>query len=363
VVADAAAAPLLRWFRRSCRALPWRGPFPRDPYRVLVCEVMAQQTQVERAAEAYPEFLRRFPTLAALAAADTEEVVRAFAGLGYYRRARLLHDASRAIVARGAWPTSAAELARLPGVGPYTAAAVAAFAFAGAVPPVDGNVSRVTARVRALDLPLGSAALLRAGREWAAELYEQVRTPEVWEAVMELGATVCAPSSPRCGACPLRPVCAAAAAGSADAFPPPRPRRDRERQLWAAVWLEGPDRSVLLRRVEAGTLLRGLWLPPFATLAPGEDPAARARSLAREAGWRGALAAAGPVRHSITHRSITVLPFVGSGAVGRVGERSPNWSWQDPDAPAVPSSTLLGKLAAACRTAGAGSSAFDPEEE
>ena len=324
---------------------------------------MAQQTQVQRAAEVYPEFMRRFPTIAALAAADSDDVVRAFSGLGYYRRARLLHTASQAIVALGAWPVGATELARLPGVGPYTAAAVAAFAFAGAEPPVDGNVSRVTARVRALSLPLGSAALLRAGREWAGELYEQARTPEVWEAVMELGATVCAPSSPLCGACPLRRVCAAAAAGSADTFPPPRPRRDRERQLWATVWLEGPGRSVLLRRVENGTLLRGLWLPPFAALAPGEDPAACARSLAREAGWSGTLAQAHPVRHSITHRSITILPFVGAGEIGRVSEGSAAWSWQDPDHPAVPSSTLLGKLAATCRGWNAVSFAIDPEEE
>ncbi len=330
---------------------------------MLVSEVMAQQTQVQRAAEAYPEFLRRFPTLAALASADTEEVVRAFSGLGYYRRARLLHAAARAIVALGSWPTSADALAHLPGVGPYTAAAVAAFAFAGTVPPVDGNVSRVTARVRALHLPLGSAALLRAGREWAGQLYGHVRTPEVWEAVMELGATVCTPSSPRCGACPLRRVCAAAATESADAFPSPRSRRDRERQLWASVWLEGPGRSVLLRRVEDGTLLRGLWLPPFAVLAPGEDPAGRARALAREMGWRGLLVEAGPVRHSITHRSITILPFVGAGEVGRVSEGSAAWSWQDPDHPAVPSSTLLGKLAAACRGPSAVAFVTDPEEE
>ncbi|MDD5562242.1 MAG: NUDIX domain-containing protein [Thermoanaerobaculaceae bacterium] len=349
------AGTLIGWFRRGRRDLPWRGPIPRDPYSVVVSEVMAQQTQVQRAAAAYPAFLRRFPSIAALAAADVDEVVHAFAGLGYYRRARLLHQAARAIVARGAWPTTARELAMLPGFGAYTAAAVAALAFGGDEPPVDGNVARVTARVLALALPLGSPALLRAGRAFARDLHVGAPDPELFEALMELGATVCTPTSPRCDECPLLPRCAAAAAGAAEAFPLPRTHRRRERQRWAAVWLERPDRTVLLRRVDEGPLLAGLWLPPFAVLADREDPEAAARALARDAAWPVPLAPVAAVRHTITHRDIQVLPFVGSVAAARVGEDRAGWRWHDPDHPSVPSSTLLAKLAAACGRRRAGS--------
>jgi A/G-specific adenine glycosylase len=347
-VADRSGERLIEWFRRGRRELPWRGPFPRDPYSVLVSEVMAQQTQVRRAAAAYPEFMRRFPSLAVLAAADIEDVLHAFAGLGYYRRARLLHQAARAIAARGVWPTTAGELTLLPGFGPYTAAAVATLAFGGDEPPVDGNVARVTARVLALAFPLGSPRLLRAGRAFARELHAEAPTPELFEALMELGATVCTPASPRCGACPFAARCAAAAAGTAEAFPLPRARRRRERRRWAAVWLERPDRAVLLRRVDEGPLLVGLWLPPFTELADGEEPVAAARSLARDAGWPVGVAPAPAVRHSITHRDIVVLPFAGSVGLARVGENRDGWSWQDPGNPSVPSSTMLAKLAAAC---------------
>jgi A/G-specific adenine glycosylase len=309
---------------------------------------MAQQTQVQRAAAAYPLFMQRFPSVSALAAADVADVLHAFAGLGYYRRARLLHAAANAIVARGGWPTTVRELASLSGFGPYTAAAVAALAFGGDEPPVDGNVARVTARVLALALPLGSPALLRAGRAFARELHAEAPTPELFEALMELGATVCVPASPRCGACPLAARCAAAAAGTAAAFPLPRPRRSRERRRWVAVWLARPDRTVLLRRVDAGPLLIGLWLPPFAELADDEEPGAAARLLARNAGWPVRLAPAPAVRHAITHRDIVILPFAGTADLPRIGEDRPGWSWQDPGNPSVPSSTLLNKLAAAC---------------
>jgi A/G-specific adenine glycosylase len=352
-VPEKLAEPLLRWFSRGRRELPWRTGFPRDPYAVLVSEVMLQQTQVDRVAEAFPSFLRRFPSLEALAAAPEEDAVHAFSGLGYYRRARLLHASARAIVARGGWPRSAAELTVLPGFGPYTSAAVAAFAFAGGDPPVDGNVSRVTARLRALDLPMGSSALLAAGRELAAELHAETPTPEVWEALMELGATVCTPAAPRCGVCPLAGSCAALAAGTPLAYPGPRPARSRERQRWVAVWLQRQDGRVLLRRVDDGPLLAGLWLPPYAVLSEGTDPTSAARALAGEAGFAGTLSPAPAVRHGITHRDIRVLPYVATIPGNPVAEAMPGWSWQHPTAPALPTSSLLGKLAAACREVGA----------
>ena len=353
---------VLAWFREAGRPLPWRGPFPRDPYAVLVSEVMAQQTRVERVTAPYSRFMERFPSLEALAAAGVEEVLRAFSGLGYYRRARLLHEAARAIAAQGGWPASARELAGLPGFGPYTSAAVSAFALGGETPPVDGNVARVTARVLALPLELGSAALLREGARLARELYADVRTPEVWEALMELGATVCTPAQPRCGACPLAAGCAARRRGNQDAFPRPRPRRAREEHRWVAVWLQGADGRVLLREVARGRLLAGMWLPPIGELSDGADADDLARSLAAEAGFRGRLERARAVRHSITHRDIRVLPFVATLDARRVREPRDGWGWHDPRNPAVPASTLVAKLADACADAQRGLP-FAPETE
>ena len=318
---------------------------------MLVSEVMLQQTQVERVVEAYRRFMSRFPTLETLAAAQTEEVLHAFSGLGYYRRARLLHEAARAIAGRGAWPKSSRELEKLPGFGPYTSAAVAAFSFGGTEPPVDGNVARVTARLHALELPLGSPALLAAGRTLARTLHSQTGTPEVWEALMELGATVCTPVSPRCGSCPLSGDCAALAGGAPAGFPLPRPKRAREGQTWVALWLLRDDGRVLLRRVDDGGLLGGMWLPPFEMVPDGTDLPGAARALAHDAGYRVPLRPASPVRHGITHRDILVVPFAGRTCATRVAEPGPGWRWEDPCAPAVPTSTLLAKLAHACAPA------------
>jgi A/G-specific adenine glycosylase len=338
----------LRWFRAGRRDLPWRTPFPRDPYAVLVSEVMLQQTQVDRVIDFYIRFMERFPSLEELAAAPMEDAVHAFSGLGYYRRARLLHESARAIVALGSWPRDAEALARLPGFGPYTSAAVAGFAFGGSRPPVDGNVARVTARMRALRLPMGGAALFRAARELGASLYAESSTPEVWEALMELGATVCTPASPSCAACPLQASCAALAAGDSAAFPLPRPQRSREAHRWVALWVERADGRVLLRRVDDGPLLVGLWLPPLASLSDGVDPAEAAETLAREAGYSVPLRPAHVVSHGITHRDIRVFPFAARVSTFRVGEPQPGWSWQDPAAPTLPTSSLLAKLAGAC---------------
>jgi A/G-specific adenine glycosylase len=351
-VAARAGKRLLDWFRASRRDLPWRGRFPRDPYAVLVSEVMLQQTQVDRVLEAYRRFMRRFPTLEALAGAQVEEVLHAFSGLGYYRRATLLHQAAEAILARGSWPRTAAELAKLPGFGPYTSAAVAAFSFGGKEPPVDGNVARVTARLGAIELPLGSPALLAAGRELARTFHSQTATPEVWEALMELGATICTPASPRCESCPLADGCAALAGGAPTEFPLPRPRRAREGQTWVALWLARDDGRVLLRRVDDGDLLGGMWLPPFEMVSDGTEPSGAARALARDSGFRVPLHPAPSVRHGITHRDILVIPFTGRVGGTRVAEPMPGWRWEEPHTPAVPTSTLLAKLADACAPAG-----------
>ncbi len=339
---------LLDWFCRSRRALPWRSPFPRDPYRTLVAEVMLQQTQVERVVPAYLRFLARFPTVEALAAATEDEVMQAFSGLGYYRRARALLGAAQAVVSRGTWPTRSAELATLAGFGGYTSAAVAAFCFGGGDPPVDGNVARIAARTQALSMPLGSRALAARGEALAREVFKEAGSPEVWEALMELGATVCTPRAPRCEACPWASRCAGRATGRPEAFPLPRPRRAAEDHLWVALWIERDDGRVLLRRTEDGPLFRGLWLPPLAGVRPGHGAAESAGALARQVGVAGRPRPAGPVRHSITHRRITVAPFILAVDASSVREAAGGLVWQDPLAPTGGTSTLLGKLHAAC---------------
>jgi A/G-specific adenine glycosylase len=341
-----AALRLLDWFRAVRRDLPWRGPFPRDPYAVLVSEVMLQQTQVDRVIAGYAAFMRRFPTLAALAAACEDEVVEAFSGMGYYGRARRLSRAARALVERGGWPRSAVELAALPGLGIYTSRAVAAFAFAGSDPPVDGNLARIAARVRALPLPLGSAALASSAEALADELYGQAAEPDVFEALMELGATVCTPRAPSCASCPLHLSCDGV--NTPERYPLPRRQRQPEGETWVALWLVSPSGSVLLRRIEDGSLLGGLWLPPLAVIAAGDDPGAAATALARSLGHRDSVEAAAPVRHSITHRRIVVWPFAGSWRPRRVAENAVELRLFDPESPGAPTSSLLGKLRRAC---------------
>ncbi|HEX2374200.1 MAG TPA: A/G-specific adenine glycosylase [Actinomycetota bacterium] len=210
-------ARVLAWFASTGRDLPWRAT--RDPYRVLVAEVLAQQTQAARAAAAWPRFLERFPDERALAAAAPAEVLRAWQGLGYNRRALALRQTALAVQERGGWPGTVEELAALPGVGPYTARAVACFALGLRVAPVDTNVARVLARSLAGTDP---SELTPAARQ---RLADQALPPEeawAWSsALMDVGALHCRPR-PRCGGCPLEPTCRWRALGPA--APPPRPR-------------------------------------------------------------------------------------------------------------------------------------------
>jgi A/G-specific adenine glycosylase len=208
---------VLAWFAEAGRDLPWRAT--RDPYRVLVAEVLAQQTQAARAAAAWPRFLERFPDVATLAAAAPAEVLRAWQGLGYNRRALALHRTARAVQERGGWPDTVEELAALPGIGPYTARAVACFALEHRVAPVDTNVARVLARSLAGADP---AQLTPAARQRLADLAMPEGQPWAWSsALMDVGALHCRPR-PRCQGCPLAPSCRWRALGP-DA-PPPRPR-------------------------------------------------------------------------------------------------------------------------------------------
>lgn len=347
-VEQALASALVEWHRATRRVFPFRTPLPREPWAVLVSEVMAQQTQIDRVVPYWERFMARFPTVEALAAASEDDVLELWSGLGYYRRARSLQEAARVIVEHG-WPHTARELTTLPGIGPYTAAAVAAFCFGDSEPPVDGNVARVAARLRRLALPLGDRRLLAAGRELLVKLWQTRPAAEVFEAVMELGATLCSPSSPRCLLCPLRPACQAAHHGDQDRYPLPKPQRASENHRWVAIWVEREDGQVLLRRVQ-GPLLAGLWLPPLRNLAEGDIPREAAVALASEHGLAGRLLPCLPVEHGITHRRITVLPYL-MVAEPRAAELPPDLRWADPGAPGLATSTLLGKLMRACRSA------------
>src|SRR5215471_5321596 len=212
-------ADLLAWYDRHARVLPWRarrGEHP-DPYLVWLSEIMLQQTTVKAVAPYYLRFVAQFPSVAELAEADIEDVLKLWAGLGYYARARNLHACAKAVAARGAFPDCEEELLELPGIGAYTAAAIAAIAFDRKATPVDGNVERVVARLFAVEQELPNAK--SAIRKLAADLYPARRPGDFAQAMMDLGATLCTPKTPACGHCPFAGACAAHALGDAQAFP------------------------------------------------------------------------------------------------------------------------------------------------
>jgi A/G-specific adenine glycosylase len=336
---------LLEWFRDRARELPWRTEV-RDPYQVLVSELMLQQTQVDRVVPKFEAFVARFPTLADLAAAAEQKVLEAWSGLGYYRRARLLHWAAKSVIeAGGAFPRSAEALQALPGVGPYTAAAIASLAFGEAAPVLDGNTMRVGARVLALEQVPKTVTGQRELRRWISELMKSQPPGEVNEALMELGAVVCTPRSPDCGECPLATVCRARELGRQEAYPcqPESKGRAAEDQRWVATCCIDRDGRWLLRCIDEGPILRGLWLPPLVQAKEGDDPIALARAALPKLSGPGGRALP-PVKHSITYRRLTVVPvrFAPRG-VDLPGE---GWVWADLEALDRPTSSLLGKLAA-----------------
>ncbi len=336
-----AARSLVSWFRSDARALPWRT-VPRDPYHTLVSELMAQQTQLDRVVPRFEVFVARFPDLSALAAATEEEVLEAWSGLGYYRRARLLHRLAREVVGGGGeLPSSAADLERLPGIGPYTAAAVASMVFGEAVPSVDGNIGRVGARVLALAEDPRNKKGRAAVEEWVGLLLRYAPPGQVNEALMELGATICTPSRPGCDLCPLSAGCRARGEDDPTAYPPPRQSRETVDVRWVAVVIEDHDGHWLLRQVTAGPILKGLWLPPFTEIdaaRPLDDQVLELLPFDMTA----PVVFSKPIKHSITHRRIEVTPA--RVVIDHPVSVTKGWSWADPANPNLPISSLLGKL-------------------
>lgn len=262
---------LLAWYAVAARELPWRGES--DPYRIWVSEVMLQQTQVDTARPYYLRWLQRFPTVAALAAAPLDDVLALWQGLGYYRRARSLHAGAQAVVAQygGVLPTSAAGLKRLPGIGDYTAGAIASIAFGERVPAIDGNVNRVLARWLALeDDPRGAG---RGEVETLARALVPAASPGEWnQALMELGATLCRPQ-PACATCPVARWCAGLATGEPTRYPRSAARKPERERLHVAAAIRRDGALLLGRRPVAGRW-GGLWELPRVELASDADPVA-----------------------------------------------------------------------------------------
>jgi A/G-specific adenine glycosylase len=300
---------LLDWYDRERRELPWRakaGQKP-DPYGVWLSEIMLQQTTVRAVVPYYRRFLERWPSVTDLAAANLDDVLAAWAGLGYYSRARNLHKCAQAIVADygGRFPETEGGLQRLPGVGPYTAAAIAAIAYGEATLPVDGNIERVTARLFAVKEPLPGAKLQI--RRLAKLLTPTERAGDVAQALMDLGATVCTPKRPSCLMCPLESDCAARAEGLAAALPTRAEKPERPTRLGFAFLALREDASILLRRRPPAGLLGGMLEVPCTDWAETLPPAQEALRAAPVRGdwW----AVPGTVVHTFTHFKLEVMVY------------------------------------------------------
>jgi A/G-specific adenine glycosylase len=324
-------ARLLDWYDRHRRSMPWRAPAGRrtDPYRVWLSEIMLQQTTVATVGDYFRRFVERWPTVEALAAAPLDEVLSAWAGLGYYARARNLHSCAQTVAARyaGRFPEDEAELLALPGIGPYTAAAIRAIAFDHPASAVDGNVERVVARLYAVETALPAAKAELHAR--AAALVPKLRSGDYAQAMMDLGATVCTPRTPHCMICPLLSGCAGSQLNIAESLPRRAPKADKPTRRGLAFVLTRRDGAILLRRRPSKGLLGGMdevpssaWRTTHFDIAQALDEApVPARWTMRE----------GLVRHTFTHFHLELSVATAVSPTTRLGKLVPDSVWCDID--------------------------------
>nr|WP_040581335.1 A/G-specific adenine glycosylase [Methyloferula stellata] len=309
-MAAARIAPeLLAWYDRNRRILPWRalpGQRP-DAYAVWLSEIMLQQTTVAAVKAYFLAFLARWPAVGLLAAAPTEEIMKQWAGLGYYSRARNLHACAKAVASQhgGVFPDREETLLALPGIGPYTAAAIAAIAFDRRATVVDGNVERVIARLFAIEEPLpGAKSLIKTKADL---LTPDVRPGDYAQAMMDLGATICTPRSPACALCPLRPSCKAQALGKAETYPRKAPKPARPSRRGAAFFLRRADGAVLVRTRPPKGLLGGMTEIPGTQWSGDFDIAQALQEAPVLTSYR---KLAGTVEHVFTHFALTLSVFI-----------------------------------------------------
>ncbi|TAH68119.1 MAG: A/G-specific adenine glycosylase [Rhodopseudomonas palustris] len=320
------AARLLAWYDQNARVLPWRARpgAAADPYRVWLSEIMLQQTTVKTVGPYFAKFLARWPDVAALAAAPREEVLQMWAGLGYYSRARNLHACALAVVRDhgGAFPDDEAGLRQLPGIGPYTAAAIAAIAFGRHCMPVDGNIERVVTRLFAVEQPLPQAK--PQVQELALTLAGKGRAGDSAQAMMDLGATLCTPKKPSCVLCPLQPDCAACRRGDPETFPRKAPKKTGELRRGAAFIVRRGDQLLLRSRADKG-LLGGMTEVPGSDWAAGQSDAAARRQAPVLPGlsrWR---RRPGVVSHVFTHFPLELVVYVADAPAGTESPDGMRW--------------------------------------
>jgi len=329
------ARPLLLWYDAHARALPWRSPpgEPRaDPYRVWLSEIMLQQTTVAAVRPKFEMFVARWPSVAALAAADEAELMAAWAGLGYYARARNLVACARVVAAAGAFPDTEAGLRGLPGVGAYTAAAIAAIAFGERAAVVDANVARVVARLFAISQPLPGA--MEAIRTATDTITPADRPGDFAQAMMDLGSSVCTPRKPACLACPLNVSCMAYAAGMAEAYPVKPAKTAKPQRYGTIFWLEDAGKVLLMRRPPKGLLggMRALPTGPWVAAPPVlEDAPVRSN-------WE---MLSGTVAHVFTHFRLELALAIGQARGHAVAGEW--WPVDDLDSAGLP--TVFAKAA------------------
>ncbi len=330
LAAEPRPADLLAWYDRHRRILPWRAPPGRraDPYHVWLSEIMLQQTTVKAVGPYYAKFLERWPDIAALAAAPLDDVLKAWAGLGYYARARNLHACARAVVERhgGNIPATETALRELPGIGPYTAAAIAAIAFDASASPVDGNIERVIARLYALEEPL--PAVKPAIAELARALTPPRRAGDFAQAMMDLGATICTPKKPACALCPWNECCAGFRRGDAETFPRRVEKREGDLRRGAAFVVRATDGRILLRRRPEKGLLGGMtevptteWSKDFVA-SDALNSAPQFAALREPLAWR---KTAGVVRHVFTHFPLELTVFMSEVPAGTAAPHGTRW--------------------------------------